>query len=94
MGSLTPWLIIGAIALSGVTGWQGHRIGYAAAEDDHRTELLAQIEAGQKLEAARWQLEQELDKQASKNEEQAYAEPVVIQQCLGPSRVFRLNTSR
>ena len=94
MGSLTPWLIIGAIALVGLSGWQGHRMGYSAAEDNHRAELLEQIEEGQKIEAERLEIAQERDSLARQLEEQAYADPVVVNQCLSPGRVRRLNALR
>ncbi|WP_197919305.1 hypothetical protein [Thiosulfatihalobacter marinus] len=91
---LLPWAILAAIALAGLSGWQGYRMGYSAAEDDKRAELLAQIEAGQKLDDARRKIAQERDQLARELEERAYADPVVCERCLGPGRVRRLNAIR
>lgn len=89
-----PWLLAGTVALAALAGWQGYRMGHAACEDARRAELLAQIEAGQKLDAARRKAAQERDQLARELEGAAYADPVIVEQCLGPDRVRRLNAIR
>ena len=88
------WLLAGAVVLAGLAGWQGYRMGHAACEGHHRAEMLAQIEAGQKLDAARRKVAQERDRLARELEEAAYADPVLVERCLGPDRVRRLNSIR
>jgi hypothetical protein len=89
---LLPWIILGVIALIGVAGWRGYSMGYSAAETAHKVELLARIEAGEKLDQARIKAARERDELARQLEEQAYAEPVTVDRCLSPSRVQRLNS--
>lgn len=89
-----PHAIIAAIVLAGLTGWQGYRLGYDDAEDAHRVELLDQIEAGKKLEAARVAEAKKRETLARQLEEQAHADPIVVERCLGPDRVQRLNAIR
>lgn len=86
--------IVAALALSSFTGWRGYHIGYAKAESDHAARLLAEIEAGQKLDAARRALAAERDSLARQLEEESHADPVVVERCLSPNRVRRLNTLR
>lgn len=88
------WLLIGALAVAGLAGWGGYRVGYSTCENSHRAELLAQIEAGQKLEEARRKVAQERDQLARELEDAAYADPVVVEQCLDLDRVRRLNAIR
>lgn len=91
---LAPWLILAALALAALTGWQGYRMGYSASENVQRQKLLDQIEAGQKLEDARRVIAQERDRLARELEGAAYADPVVVKRCLGAGRVQRLNAIR
>lgn len=88
------WFLIGALVLAGITGWQGYRMGYAASENAQRQKLLDQIEAGRKLEDARRVIAQERDRLARELEGAAYADPVVVERCLGAGRVQRLNAIR
>ncbi|MBT2130138.1 hypothetical protein [Aliiroseovarius lamellibrachiae] len=83
--------LIGAVSLA---GWQGYRLGYRASEAAKNAEHLAQIEAGKMLEAARLKAAAERDDLHRKLEEKAYADPVVVERCLGPDRVQRLNALR
>lgn len=82
------------LAIAAICGWQGYRMGVAACEADHQAEALARIEAGRKLESARRQIAQERDLLTRKLEEQAHAQPVAVDRCLGPGRVRRLNAIR
>lgn len=91
---INPWMILGAIAFAALVGWQGYQMGYSASEDDHNAEKLALIEAGQKLEASRIRVARQREMEARELEEQANADPVVVEQCFGPDRVRRLNTLR
>ena len=83
--------LIGALTLSGLGVWRGYAWGYAASEAQHNADRLAQISAGQELEAERREVARERDELAQQLEVEAYEEPVVVQQCLGPSRLRRLN---
>lgn len=89
-----PWLLVGALVFAALTGVQGYRMGRTACEADHKQELLDQIEAGEKLEQARRQAAKERDALARELEGAAYADPVTSEQCLGSSRVRRLNSIR
>jgi hypothetical protein len=86
--------VLVALAVVAVAFWQGHRIGYASAVSVHESELLAQIEAGHKLDAARRQVAFERDQLARELEEEAHADPIAVEHCLGPGRVRRLNAIR
>lgn len=88
------WAAVAALVVIVAVFWQGHRVGYAAAVSSHQSELLGHIEAGQKLDATRRQAAFQRDQLARKLEEGAYADPVVVDQCLGPGRVRRLNAIR
>jgi hypothetical protein len=86
--------VLVALAVVAVVFWQGHRIGYASAVSAHESELLAQIEAGQKLDAARRRVAFERGQLARELEEEAHADPITVEHCLGPGRVRRLNAIR
>lgn len=88
------WAVVAALAIVSAAFWQGHRVGYASAVSDHQSELLAQIEAGQKLEIARRHAMQQRDQLARELEEEAHADPIAVEHCLGPGRVQRLNAIR
>ncbi|WP_282076294.1 hypothetical protein [Epibacterium ulvae] len=86
---------IGAIGFLTVSlCWAVYSLGYRAALADFQADQLAQIEAGQTLERERHRLQLERDQLAQKLEEQAHADPVVVDQCLSPDRVRRLNAIR
>ena len=72
----------------------GYQRGYGAAEADFNAERLAQIEAGQMLDAARIEALKSRDALLRKLEEQANAETIADDQCFSPSRVRRLNSLR
>lgn len=91
---MRAWLAAAVIAAIGLSGWQGYRIGNAAAVADHKAEMLARIEAGRVLDDDRRRLAQERDRLARELEGAAYAESVVSERCLGPERVRRLNALR
>ena len=91
---MNPWLIIAALALCAVVGWRGYHMGYRAAEHDFNVERFAMIEAGKKLDAARRDAVARLKETADKLEADANAEPAAVPECLGPSRVRRLNATR
>jgi hypothetical protein len=82
---------LAVLAVVAVVFWQGHRLGYDSAVSAHESELLAQIEAGQKLDAARRRVALERDQLARELEEEAHADPITVVRCLGPGRVRRLN---
>ena len=88
-GAVALWLA--SVAL---TGWQAYRRGYGDSEAAHAAQMLARIEAGQKLDAARRQVALERDALARKLEREAHADPVVVERCLGPDRLRRLNAIR
>lgn len=89
---LLPYAI--GVALLVLVGWQGYRMGYGKCEAAHNAERLAQIEAGQKLEAARRQALSERDELARRLDEEGFGDTIYVERCLGPSRVQRLNGVR
>lgn len=91
---IRAWPFILAAVLTAVAGWQGYRMGYNKCEAAHNLERLAQIEAGQKLEAARRQALSERDELARRLDEEGFGDTVYVERCLGPSRVQRLNGVR
>ena len=91
---IRAWPIVIALLLAAACGWQGYRMGHRAAVADHQEAELERVEAGRILEEDRRRLAQERDRLARKLEESAYAEPVVVERCLAPSRVRRLNSIR
>jgi hypothetical protein len=92
MSRAVPYLAAVAFLVGAM--WWAYSQGIAKCQADHRADMLAQIEAGQKLEAARADEARKREELARKLEEQAYADPVVVEQCLGPDRVRRLNAIR
>lgn len=90
-GLINPWLILAVLALAAGSAWQGYRIGHRAAEAAHGAEILKQIEEARQLEAERIQIARERDELARRLEDEANADPVVVNQCIGPGRVRRLN---
>ncbi|PXW78908.1 hypothetical protein BZA02_109128 [Ruegeria sp. P4] len=72
----------------------GYRRGAADYRAVHQQEELRQIEAGRKLDAARIAVERARYTLSRQLEENAYADPVSVPQCLGPKRVLRLNSLR
>lgn len=91
---MRPWLAAAALAALAVSGGFGYRMGQRACTAAHDAARLAQIEAGRKLDEARRQAARERDLLARQLEEQAYADPVLVERCLGPDRVRRLNAYR
>lgn len=93
---MTPYRLLFALgaALIVLALWRGYEWGYGAADAKHKAELLAQIEAGRMLEDARRMAAQKRDDLSRKLEEAAHADPVVVERCLGPKRVRRLNAIR
>lgn len=90
--------ILAALSIAAVTcaaaGWQGYRMGVAAETARQNAALLAEVAAGQKIEEQRRQIAQERDDLARQLEEEANASPIVVDHCLGPERVQRLNRLR
>lgn len=87
-------LCAAALALAATAGWKGYQMGFAAAEAAQNARLLAQIEASEKLDADRREIARERDQLARKLEDEAHADPVVVDRCLSPDRVRRLNSLR
>lgn len=88
---INPWFIVGVVGIAGAAFWFGDRNGHARCTAQHQAETLERIKVGQKLEAARIQVARERDVLARQLEEQANEDPVIVSQCLSPSRVRRLN---
>lgn len=93
MGRLTASALLLCV-VAALAALQGYELGQGHAEARHKAALLAQIEAGQKLEGARREAARQRDELAHKLEVQAHADPVVVHRCIGPSRVRRLNALR
>lgn len=89
--SIRVWLALGAVAAIFLFGY---RLGGTACQRKHDAAFLAQIEAGQKLDRARIEAMRARDLLAQQLEELSHADPVVVERCLGPGRLRRLNTLR
>lgn len=83
--------LVAIVAVLGVVALGAYNRGKSDCEAAFNAARLDQIEAGEKLDDERRKIAIERDKLARELEEQAYAEPVVVQRCLSPSRVRRLN---
>ncbi len=84
---------VGVVILSAAFGI-GWVQGSAKCEARHSQALINQIEAGQMLEDARRAVVRQRDDLVRQLEELAHADPVVVERCLGPDRVRRLNAIR
>lgn len=87
-------IFLAAIATVAAATFAGFLVGKRVERGQCDAELLAQIEIGQKLDAARRTMERKRDDLARKLTEEAYEDPVAVVQCLGPDRVRRLNALR
>lgn len=92
---INPWLVagavVGAVAISGLSGWQGYRMGFSSSEAKHNAALIEEIKRSQELQQELADSLRARDDLARDLEAQANEDPVVVTQCLGPSRVRRLN---
>lgn len=89
------YIIAALIVVScGLTGWKAYGLGKSKCEATHNQERLDRAQAGEKLEQARRIVARERDELARKLKESAYADPVVVERCLSPNRVRRLNAIR
>lgn len=84
----------GAALMATGAYWYGYLSGHDACAAAQQKRLLESIREGERLEEARREIAQERDDLARELEVAANADPVVISQCLGPSRVQRLNSLR
>ncbi|MFY0619126.1 hypothetical protein [Shimia sp.] len=91
---LTPYLAAWALALAVGAFFYGKSEGRAACESEHARAVIAQREAGDKLMHDRQIVERKVHALSRQLEEQAYADPVVVERCLSPRRVQRLNAIR
>ena len=89
-----PYKFIGSLVviLLLVTGayYKGHRDNQAK----HNRQILAAMEEHREAEIERQKLAKERDKLKEQLEVLANEDPVVVNECLGPNRVFRLNQLR
>ena len=72
----------------------GQGKGKRACEAAHREAFLEQVAMGQKAEAARLKIAAERDAAYRKLEVQANEDPIVVDRCLSPGRLRRLNAIR
>jgi hypothetical protein len=91
MGISNPYVILALIALLAGAGYQGYQMGHNACEAAHNDAELERIAEGERLMALRVEAEKERDELARQLEIEANEDPIVVTQCLGPSRVRRLN---
>jgi hypothetical protein len=66
-------------------------MGYTRASNAAKAAILAEIEKGKEADNERLALEKETRRLEAELAAAGDIEPVVVQQCLGPSRVRRLN---
>ncbi len=91
MRLLNPWIIVGILVFIALSGFQGYRLGIKACEAKHAAALVKSIEENKRLNAERLEALEQREELARQLEVEANAEPVVVSQCLSPSRVRRLN---
>lgn len=84
-------LLSAQVAFGGFVGWKSYQLGKRACEASRAAQIEAEREAGKILDEARLKVARERDDLARKLEEAAYAEPVIVDRCLSPGRVYRLN---
>lgn len=94
MGGGVVYALAVGLALSAGAGLYGYRAGQFACEAEHKARLLEEIEAGQRLEQERQRIARERDQLHRQLEEEAHADPVIVERCLSPDRVRRLNALR
>jgi len=83
---------VGVLALiASLVGWQSYRAGQSACEAAHNAAMIEALAEGDRLNTARIALKSERDRLARQLEMEANEDPIVVTQCLGPSRVRRLN---
>jgi len=84
---------IGVVAMiASLVGWQSYRLGGNHCQAAHNVALIASQQEGARINAERVKIKTERDELARKLELEANEEPVFVTQCLGPSRVRRLNS--
>lgn len=86
--------VAGAVLVAAVSFWQGNKYGHTRCTLSHQAELLESIEAGQEAERKRIEVARERDELVRQLEVAANEDPVIVNQCLGSSRVRRLNDIR
>ncbi|WP_412550523.1 hypothetical protein [Shimia sp. MIT910701] len=86
--------LVAVLVTSGVAGRVGYSLAVTKVEAAHNQDLLDQIAKGQEADQKRRAAEQERARMAEVLGAAAYAEPVVVERCLSPSRVQRLNALR
>lgn len=91
-GNITAIVTIVAGVLLAGSMWWAYGKGYDIATAKHERAIAAQVAAGEALNEERRRVAAERDDLARQLEETANADPVVVERCLGPSRVFRLNS--
>ena len=85
-------IIAGAAVVALIAfGWKCYRWGYEAADTAHKEALAAEIQAGLRLDAERRAAAAERDELARQLEEAGNADPIIVDRCLSPNRVRRLN---
>ena len=83
---------VGVLALiAALVGWQSYKYGNAACQAAHNAAMIEALAEGDRLDAARIAIKDERDRLVRQLEMEANEDPIVVTQCLGPSRVRRLN---
>ena len=85
-------LIVGAaiILIAGAAYWRGH----SDCQNRHNRKLLEAIEDSQEAEEERQRVELELVEATEQLKTAARNDPVVVNRCISPGRVKRLNEIR
>lgn len=79
------------LAVVGAMLGAGYYMGYTRANNACKAAILVEIEKGKEADNERLALEEETRRLERELAAAGDVEPVVVQQCLGPSRVRRLN---
>lgn len=94
LGIPNPWMIVGALALLGGAWYHGYQTGVKHATARHNEQILKAYEEGERLKTERRDLEAQINDLSFQLELEANEDPIVVTQCLGPSRVRRLQSIR
>ncbi|MCT4557363.1 MAG: hypothetical protein N4A61_04810 [Pelagimonas sp.] len=85
------WRVVGAVALGGAVFAFGFHEGGQRCEARHAIAAIEKAERAAQLDAERIEVAKQRDDLARELEELSNADPIIVERCLGPNRVRRLN---
>jgi len=90
----TRLILGGFLVWTAAVAWFARDYGRSECEAAHSRDALKMAQAGEKLENDRRALAIERSELMDEIRRQADADPVVVERCIGPGRVQRLNAIR